>query len=110
MCPSGFLSRLTLPFHGKNGSKGRKSTKAGGRSMSVAPGKKRTVTRMLERAPAPVFVAYSIVAAFTTYFCMYAFRKPFAAAKFDNEVFWFFGSSIGLKTALVISQIIGYAI
>jgi hypothetical protein len=78
--------------------------------MSVAPGKKRTVTRMLERAPAPVFVAYSIVAAFTTYFCMYAFRKPFAAAKFDNEMFWFFGSSIGLKTALVISQIIGYAI
>ncbi len=72
-----------------------------------APG---AVRRFLEKAPAPVFVAYSILAAFTTYFCMYAFRKPFVAAKFEGEVFWFFGSTIGLKTALVISQIIGYAI
>jgi len=78
--------------------------------MRDGAGEKGAVARMLERAPSPVFVAYSIVAAFTTYFCMYAFRKPFAAAKFDGEVFWFFGATIGLKTALVISQIIGYAI
>ena len=62
----------------------------------------------LERAPAPVFAAYAITAAFATYFCMYAFRKPFAAAKFDGE--FFLNTTIGLKTAIVISQIIGYAL
>ena len=32
------------------------------------------VTRFLARAPAPVFVGWAIVASFSTYFCMYAFR------------------------------------
>lgn len=63
---------------------------------------------MLETAPGTVFVAYAIFAAFTTYFCMYAFRKPFAAAKFEGTLFM--GSLVQLKTALVISQIIGYAL
>ena len=66
------------------------------------------VTALLERAPGPVFVAYAIVTAFTTYFCMYAFRKPFAAAKFEGQ--FFFGSAVELKTAIVISQIIGYTV
>jgi hypothetical protein len=63
----------------------------------------------LERAPAPVFVSYSILAAFTTYFCMYAFRKPFAAATFNGEVLMLFGRAVELKTAIVVSQILGYA-
>jgi len=66
------------------------------------------LARRLERAPAPVFVGYAVLAAFTTYFCMYAFRKPFAAATFEGQKL--FGSDVELKTALVISQIIGYAI
>lgn len=66
------------------------------------------VTVALSRAPAPVFVIYAVAAAFTTYFCMYAFRKPFAAATFQGETF--FGSMVELKTAIVISQIIGYAL
>jgi hypothetical protein len=66
------------------------------------------LTVWLEKAPAPAFAAYAIVAAFSTYFCMYAFRKPFAAARFEGE--FFFGSTIALKTAIVISQIIGYAL
>jgi hypothetical protein len=69
---------------------------------------RRLLTPRLERAPGPVFVAYAIAAAFTTYFCMYAFRKPFAAAKFEGATF--LGSDIELKTAIVISQIIGYAL
>ena len=69
-----------------------------------APGR---ITRWLERAPTPAFILFAVVAAFTTYFCMYAFRKPFAAAKFDG--LQFFGTAVSLKTALVISQIIGYA-
>lgn len=64
-------------------------------------------TSWLEQAPAPAFAAYAIAAAFTTYFCMYAFRKPFAAAKFEGESF--LGTTVALKTAIVISQIIGYA-
>jgi hypothetical protein len=66
------------------------------------------LTAWLERAPAPAFAAYAVLAAFTTYFCMYAFRKPFAAAKFEGE--FFLGSAVALKTALVISQILGYAL
>ncbi len=44
--------------------------------------------------------------AFGTYFCMYAFRKPFAAASFEGE--GLFG--LQLKTVFVISQVIGYTI
>jgi hypothetical protein len=47
-----------------------------------------------------------LLAAFMTYFCMYAFRKPFTAATFDQV------TSLGLsfKTILVMSQVAGYAI
>jgi len=81
--------------------------------------KHRRITLWLERAPAYVFVTYAIFTAFVTYFCMYAFRKPFAAAKFEglrvgflqNVTLWGidFGN-IQLKTALVISQIVGYTL
>src|SRR5438105_314508 len=66
------------------------------------------LTSWLENAPAPLFAAYAITAAFSTYFCMYAFRKPVAAAKFEGE--FFLNSAVALKTAIVISQIIGYAL
>lgn len=62
--------------------------------------------RRLEAASSPTFAAYAIGAAFTAYFCMYAFRKPFAAASFEGTV----GGVLGLKIALVISQVIGYAL
>ncbi|MEM9191548.1 MAG: DUF5690 family protein [Myxococcota bacterium] len=62
----------------------------------------------LDRAPRPVFVVYAIFAAFSTYFCMYAFRKPFAAASFEGLSF--LGTQVDLKTAFVISQIIGYTL
>lgn len=65
------------------------------------------VTARLAQAPTPIFVAVAIFAAFSTYFAMYAFRKPFAAATFEGQ--YFFGTHVGLKTAIVISQIIGYA-
>lgn len=69
---------------------------------------RRTFSDLLSKAPAPIFVGYAVAAAFSTYFCMYAFRKPFAAAKFEGE--FFSGTEVQLKTALVISQIIGYAL
>jgi len=51
-------------------------------------------------------LAIAAFAAFATYFCMYAFRKPFTAATYDDEVL--FGA--GLKSTLVISQLAGYMI
>lgn len=66
------------------------------------------LTPYLEKAPNSVFVLYAIFAAFWTYFCMYAFRKPFSAAQYEGLSF--FGTQVNLKTALVISQIIGYAL
>lgn len=53
-----------------------------------------------------MFSAYAIFAAFTAYFCMYGFRKPFAAASFAGE--GIFG--LDLKTTLVLSQVIGYTL
>lgn len=68
------------------------------------------MTRLLEKAPQPVFVFYATAVAFCTYFCMYAFRKPFSAAKFDGDEFGWFSSDVTLKSAIVISQILGYAL
>jgi hypothetical protein len=62
----------------------------------------------LERAPGPVFAAFAGSVAFATYFCMYAFRKPFAAASYAGLHLW--GTGVELKTAFVVSQIIGYTI
>jgi phosphonate degradation associated HDIG domain protein len=66
----------------------------------------RWLRNKLGTAPKPVFLAYAVAAAFATYFCMYAFRKPFTAARFDGEQF--LGGEIALKTAFVVSQILGY--
>ena len=69
---------------------------------------RRTITNWLQSAPAWLFATYAIVASFSTYFCMYAFRKPFGAAKFEDE--FFLDTQINLKTAFVISQILGYTL
>ncbi|MDR6196477.1 hypothetical protein QE357_003529 [Siphonobacter sp. BAB-5404] len=45
------------------------------------------------------------LAAFGTYFCMFAFRKPFAAATFNGLQLW----GIDYKIVLVVMQILGYA-
>src|SRR5438105_5625382 len=66
------------------------------------------ITSWLERAPPSVMNAYAAVAAFSTYFCVYAFRKPFTAATYDGLTFA--GTQIELKTAFVVSQIIGYTL
>lgn len=43
--------------------------------------------------------------AFGTYFCMYAFRKPFAAASYPGAELL----GVELKTAYILAQVIGYA-
>jgi MFS family permease len=66
------------------------------------------LTRWLTSAPSWVLVIFAIGTSFSTYFCMYAFRKPFSAAHFEGLSL--LGTQIELKTAFVISQIIGYAL
>ena len=61
----------------------------------------RSLTSRLTTAPPLAFVLYASAAGFATYFCMYAFRKPFAAARFSG--LHFLGTRIDLKTAFVIS-------
>ncbi|MEM7383522.1 MAG: DUF5690 family protein [Verrucomicrobiota bacterium] len=69
-----------------------------------------TLRQKLATAPALPFSVFAIFAAFTTYFCMYGFRKGFGAAGFADAEAGFFGSVFAMKTALVISQLLGYAL
>ena len=57
----------------------------------------------------PLFFAlFSGLAAFSAYFAMYAFRRPFAAATYDHVAGWHF--LLDYKIALIIAQLIGYAL
>ncbi len=67
-----------------------------------------TLTRMLERANAVVFTSVAGLAGFSAYFCMYAFRKPFSAATFAVVPGWHF--KLDYKIALVLAQVLGYAL
>lgn len=58
------------------------------------------------KRPSLVFVLQASLAAFGTYFCMYAFRKPFSVATFDGVAFW----GVDYKILLVIAQVLGYAL
>ncbi len=69
---------------------------------------RHSVRSFLARRPAAVLTFWAIATSFCTYFCMYAFRKPFAAGTFEGESV--FGGALELKTAFVISQIIGYTL
>ena len=60
----------------------------------------------LKSQPDWVFVVYTIVAAFATYSCMYAFRKPYTVATFDGQ--FIFGMHI--KIWFIASQIAGYTL
>ena len=61
----------------------------------------------LDRASPVVFTAFASLAGFATYFSMYAFRKPFAAAGFEGVQGWHF--VLDFKISIVIAQVMGYA-
>jgi hypothetical protein len=52
------------------------------------------------------FAVYLIAAAFITYFAMYAFRKPFTAAMYDDLSIW----GIDYKIIAIVTQVIGYTL
>ena len=66
------------------------------------------LTRWLSSAPSWDLVNFAIGTSFSTYICMYAFRQPFSSS--HNEGLSLLGTQIELKTAFVISQVIGYAL
>lgn len=74
----------------------------------AAPPRPGGLSGLLSRAPLPLLIAFSMAVAFGTYFCMYAFRKPFDATEF--KAVKFAGSPIDLKTMCVISQVVGYCL
>ncbi len=67
-------------------------------SVTHAPGPSRSTYLF--------WAAWAAFAAFGTYFCMYAFRKPFTASSYTGAAFW----GIDFKTILVVSQVAGYTI
>lgn len=64
------------------------------------------MTRWLAKASPGLFSVYAVIMAFSTYFAMYSFRRPFAVAQFKGETFWI----LDLKTALSIAAVLGYAL
>ena len=70
--------------------------------------KSSRLTRWLSRAPVPVFTAYCVTAAFFAYFCMYGFRKPFAAGKLSGSIDLPWVGALDLKTLYILAQVFGY--
>ena len=60
----------------------------------------------LARAPAPVFGLYGGLMAFGAYFAMYAFRRPFTVSSYADAA----PMLVDYKIALVIAQVLGYAL
>lgn len=61
--------------------------------------------RLTLSSPALVSV-YAALVAFSTYSCMYAFRKPFTSATFEGMLVW----GLKYKDVLIIAQLIGYTL
>ena len=68
------------------------------------------ITRWLERTTPALFSTYAILVAFSTYFCMYAFRKPWAAGTFEGGASLPGLPEMDLKILFVISQVLGYCL
>ncbi|MFN5552701.1 MAG: hypothetical protein ACK5BF_07535, partial [Hyphomonadaceae bacterium] len=63
------------------------------------------VQSWLSRAHPAAFIAYGGLVAFCAYFSMFAFRKPFSAATYEDVAGW--GFVLDYKVALVIAQVLG---
>lgn len=68
----------------------------------------KSISLFLSRCSTLWFVIYATTAAFLTYFSMYAFRKTFSVASFEGVEGWDY--QIDFKTAIILAQVIGYAL
>lgn len=64
------------------------------------------IQNWLNNTSPALFSLYTSFAAFSTYSCMYAFRKPFAVATFQDLSFW----GIDYKILLITAQVLGYTL
>ena len=65
-----------------------------------------SLSSFLAKGPTWLLAIWSATGAFITYFSMYAFRKPFTVAKYENlELLW-----MDYKVILLFSQVGGYAL
>lgn len=62
----------------------------------------------LAKAHPALFAVVAGMAGFSAYFAMYAFRKPFTAATFDDVPGWHL--ALNYKIALIVAQVAGYAL
>lgn len=64
----------------------------------------KLIKQYLAKSPTYIFVAFASLAAFSTYSCMYAYRKSFSVGIFENMFF----AGIDYKSLLIIAQVLGY--
>jgi hypothetical protein len=67
----------------------------------------RVPATWLRNGSSVTFTAFASLAGFSTYFSMYAFRRPFTAATFEHVAGWHY--SLDFKIALVLAQLVGYS-
>jgi hypothetical protein len=68
------------------------------------------VTRWLRSTTTARFMAWTVVASFATYFCMYAFRKTWAVGKYVGVVALPGVGDVDLKIVFIIAQVLGYCL
>ncbi len=61
-------------------------------------------TKWLSQSNGFIFSLFCITAAFITYCSMYAFRKPFTAAMYEDMMLW----GVDYKIVLITTQVMGY--
>ena len=65
------------------------------------------LTKWLSKQDGLIFSLYAISAAFSCYFCMYAFRKPYTAIGYETyDALW----GLDYKIALILAQLFGYTL
>ncbi len=64
----------------------------------------KSIQHFLQKSPSYLFVLYAGLAAFSTYSCMYAYRKSFSVGIFADMAYW----GIDYKSLLIIAQVLGY--
>lgn len=64
----------------------------------------------LATAPSGAFALFATVAAFSTYFCMYAFRKPVSAGSYAELSLPVLGIEFDYKVIILFAQLIGYTL
>jgi len=64
----------------------------------------------LQTGPRWVVAAYSILFSFSTYFCMYAFRKPFTVAAIPGAVALGPLGTVDWKIVFILAQVVGYTL